>query len=70
MFTSAIEQVFQKAKIEKGVDIENETLKDLIFADDVALTTKLAEEMEENLNRLNNDSQKVGQTTKPRKVSN
>ena len=60
LFTAAIEQVFQRAKIEKGVDVENETLKDLRFADHVALTTKLAEDMEENLNRLNTESKKIG----------
>ena len=60
MFTAAIEQVFQKSNIKKGVDVENETLKDLRFADDVALTTRTAEEMEENLNRLNTESKKVG----------
>ena len=60
LFTAAIEDVFQKANLKEGINIEDETLKDLRFADDVALCTKNIEDMERNLNLLNTESKLVG----------
>jgi hypothetical protein len=61
VFTAALEEVFKKANLEKmGIDIDGEILTDLIFADDVALTTTSVEEMEKQLENLNRESRKVG----------
>ena len=61
MFTAAVEDIFQKANLEeRGININGEMLTDLRFADDVALTTTSVKEMEEQLIRLNRESNKVG----------
>ena len=39
LFTAAMEIVFQRAELAGGIDIQGEELKDLRFADDVALCT-------------------------------
>ena len=60
LFTATIEQIFKKANLKKGINIDGEKLKDLRFADDVALLTEKIKEMEEHLNRLNTESKKHG----------
>ena len=40
LFTAAIEDIFRKAELTDGIDMDGETLTDLGFADDVALLTK------------------------------
>ena len=53
LFSAAIETIFQTVDLDKGLNIDGETLTNLRFADDVALTTNNITEMEEQLNRLN-----------------
>ena len=60
LFTMVIEQVFKEADLKHGINIDGEYLRDLRFADDVALCTETEEEMEEHLNILNIESNKVG----------
>ena len=58
IFSAAIETIFQTVDLDKGLNIDGETLTNLRFADDVALTTNNMTEMEEQLNRLNKNSKK------------
>ena len=60
LFTATIEEIFKKADLEKGIDIDGERLQNLRFADDVALVTETTDEMEEQLNKLNKESKKCG----------
>ena len=53
LFSATIETIFQTVDLDKGLNIDGETLTNLGFADDVALTTNNITEMEEQLNRLN-----------------
>ena len=59
LFSAAIETIFQTADLDKGLNIDGETLTNLRFADDVALTTNNITEMEEQLNRLNKNSKNI-----------
>ena len=45
---------------EKGINIDGEKLLDLWFADDVALTTKGAKDIEHLLNSMNKENFKIG----------
>lgn len=60
LFTTAIEEVFRRADLKEGITIDGEELKDLRFADDVALCTTNTEQMESHLNILNKESKKIG----------
>ena len=60
LFTAAIEDIFKLSDLQKGINIDGEQLKDLRFADDVALCTEDTKQMERNLNILNANSKKVG----------
>ncbi|GFO27289.1 endonuclease-reverse transcriptase [Plakobranchus ocellatus] len=60
LFITVIEQVFKEADLKYGINIDGEYLRDLRFADDVALCIEKEEEMEEHLERLNSESKKVG----------
>ena len=60
LFTAVIEEIFKKADLDKGINIDGERLQNLRFADDVALVTKTTKEMEEHLNKLNTESKKCG----------
>ena len=60
LFTAVIEEIFKKARLDKGINIDGERLQNLRFADDVALVTKTTKEMEEHLNKLNTESKKCG----------
>ena len=57
LFTAVIEEIFKKAELDKGINIDGERLQNLRFADDVALVTKTTKEMEEH---LNTESKKCG----------
>ena len=57
---AAIEDIFRKAELTDGIDMDGETLTDLRFADDVALLTKTPQQMESQMNTLNNISKTVG----------
>ena len=59
LFTAVIEEIFKKADLDKGINIDGERLQNLRFADDVALVTR-TKEMEEHLNKLNTESKKCG----------
>ena len=60
LFTAAIEEVFKEADLKEGIKIGEDKVKDLRFADDVALCTKRTEDMESNLNKLDKASKEVG----------
>ena len=60
LFTAVIEEIFKKADLDKGINIDGERFQNLRFADDVALVTKATKEMEEHLNKLNTESKKCG----------
>ena len=55
-----MEEVFKKADISEGVNVDGENLTNLRFADDVALFNKTTKQMEKHLNNLNSESLKVG----------
>ncbi|GFN83282.1 endonuclease-reverse transcriptase, partial [Plakobranchus ocellatus] len=55
LFITVIEQVFKETDLKYGINIAGENLRDLKFADDVALCIEKEEEMEEHLERLNNE---------------
>ena len=60
LFTAVMEEVFKKADISKGVNVDGENLSHLRFADDVALFNETIKQMEKHLNNLNSESLKVG----------
>ncbi len=61
LFTTAMEHIFKQLNLdERGVNIDGESLTDLRFADDVALTTTSVEDMEAQLESLNRESQRIG----------
>ena len=58
LFTAVMKEVFKKADISEGVNVDGENLTKLRFADDVALFNK-TKQMEKHLNNLNSESLKV-----------
>ena len=40
LFTAVIEEIFKKADLDKGINIDGERLKNLRFADDIAPVMK------------------------------
>ena len=55
-----MEEVFKKADISEGVNVNGENLTNLRFADDVALFNETTKQMEKHLNNLNSESLNVG----------
>ena len=55
-----MEEVFKKAEISEGVNVDGENLSNLRFTDDVALLNETTKQMEKTLNNLNSESLKVG----------
>ena len=55
-----MEEVFKKAEISEGVNVDGENLSNLRFADDVALLNETSKQMEKHMNNLNSVSMKVG----------
>ena len=60
LFTAVMEEVFKKADISEGVNVDGETLTNLRLADDVALFNETTKQMEKHLNSRNSESLKVG----------
>ncbi|GFO20053.1 endonuclease-reverse transcriptase [Plakobranchus ocellatus] len=60
LFITIIEHVFKESDLKYGINIDGEYLRDLKFADDVALCTEKEEEMEEHLERLNSETKQIG----------
>ena len=60
LFTAVMEEVFKKADISEGVNVDGENLTNLRFADDVVLFNKTTKQMEKHLNNQNSESMKVG----------
>ena len=60
LFTVVMEEVFKKADIPEGVNVDGENLTNLRFADDVALFNETTKQVEKQLNSLNSASLKVG----------
>ena len=59
--TTVNEEVFKKAGIYEGINVDGENLKNLRFADDVAHFNEKTKQMEkEHLNSLNSESLNVG----------
>ena len=52
LFTAVMEEVFKKADIFVGVNVDGENLTNLRFADDVALFNKTTKQVERHLNSL------------------
>ena len=63
LFTAVMEEVFKKAEIFEGVNVNGENLSNLRFADDVALLNETTKQIEKHLNNLNSKSLKVGLKT-------
>ena len=55
-----MEEVFKKADISEGDNVDGENLTNLRFADDVALFNETTKQMEKHLNSLNSESLKIG----------
>ena len=60
LFTAVMEEVFKKADISEGVNVDGENLTNLMFVDDVALFNETTKQMEKHLNSLNSENLKVG----------
>ena len=61
LFTAAIQEVFKNSQLgSRGIGIAGEKLRDLRFADDVALTTTTKDDMEVHFNLLDEIGKKVG----------
>ena len=60
LFTAVMEEVFKKAEISEGVNVDGENLSNVRFADDVALLNETTKQMEKHMNNLNSESMKVG----------
>ena len=60
LFTAVMEEVFKKADISEGVNIDGENLTNLWFADDVAIFNETTKQTKKHLNNLNSESLKVG----------
>lgn len=61
LFNAGLEQVFRMLKWDnKGIRINGENLNHLRFADDIVLISNNGEEVEEMLNELNQESNKLG----------
>ena len=54
-----MEEAFKKADISEGVNVEEENLTNLMFADNIALFNE-TRQMEKHINSLNSESLKVG----------
>ena len=59
LFTAVMGDVFKKADISEGVNIDGENLTNLRFADGVAVFNQ-TRQMEKHFNSLNSESLKVG----------
>ena len=53
-------EVFKKADISKGANVDEENITNLRFADDIALFNGNTKQMEKHLNSMNSESLKVG----------
>ena len=61
LFTAVLEEVFKKADISEGVNVDGKNLTSLRFAEVVALFKETTKQMEKkHLNNLNSESLKVG----------
>ena len=63
LFTAVMEEVFKKADISEGINVDGENLTNLRFADDAAIfnkQNKTNKQMEKHLNSLSSESLKVG----------
>ena len=60
LFTAVMEEVFKKADISEGVNVDGENHTNLRFAADVALFKETTKQMEKHLNNLNSESLKAG----------
>ena len=60
LFTAVMEEVFNKADISEGVNVDGENLTNLRFADNIALFNETTKQMEKHLNNANSESLKVG----------
>ena len=60
LFTAFMEEVFKKADISEGINVDGEDLTHSRFADNVALFNEKTKQMEKHLNSLDSESQKVG----------
>ncbi|GFO14426.1 endonuclease-reverse transcriptase [Plakobranchus ocellatus] len=61
LFIIVIEQIFKETDLKYGINIDGEYLRDLRFADAVALCIEKEEEMEGHLERLNSRYKNVGE---------
>ena len=61
MFNSGLEQVFRRLNWQdKGININGEKLSNLRFADDVALLSRSLNELQDMINELQEESEKIG----------
>ena len=59
LFRAVMDEVFKKADISEGVNVDGENQTNLRFADDVALFNETTKQMEKHLNNLNSESLKI-----------
>ena len=55
LFTAGLEEIFRRIDVEAGININGERLSNLRFADDIILFAKSEEQLEEILEKLNEE---------------
>ena len=70
LFTATTQEVLKNAQLEeKGINIDGEKLSNLMFADDVALTTEDVRDMEHQLTTMNEESPNLVSRYKKEKLN-
>ena len=59
LFTVVMEEVFEKADVSEGINVDGENLTNLRFADDVALFNENTKQVKKQLKNLNSESVKA-----------
>ncbi|KAI5739732.1 hypothetical protein M8J77_022721 [Diaphorina citri] len=68
LFTSTIQSMLWKIELKGGINIDGETLKILLFADDIILIAKTPQGLEDMLKQISGASNKIGLEVHPHKT--
>ncbi|KAI5735667.1 hypothetical protein M8J77_021140 [Diaphorina citri] len=68
LFTSTIQSMLGKIELKGGINIDGETLKILLFADDIILIAKTPQGLEDMLKQISGASNKIGLEVHPHKT--